>query len=326
MRASIMADALAHLDQVLGYVYDQSGGTSAESVQILEYAESIGLDMDGAYTIVWACRDSGLGRDTSGMGNPCIQITPAGLAYIREMRDRRDDPALRAAACRTGLLRWFYRQHIAAVHMPITEEFERTAEVHYEGGKFTEVEIQNAAEYLANKGLIKGIEVAEIRGPVRAEITTEGIDCATDWAGDVAGYLRDQRGYGPTQTYNGPYIQGDAPGAQMAWMNRDVIQNRNDGQQIAPGFELLAQAIADLIAQLPTLGLQPQDQADVQEVAEEVMGEVAQSEPNRGRLRRAVAALRGFLMPIATGAIAGVSDQAREETEKLIEHLTSAIS
>jgi hypothetical protein len=103
-----MVDALAHLDQVLGYVYDQSGGTSTESVQILEYAESIGLDMDGAYTTVWACRDSGLGRDISGMGKPCIQITPAGLAYVREMRDRRDDPALRAAACRTGLLRWFY--------------------------------------------------------------------------------------------------------------------------------------------------------------------------------------------------------------------------
>ena len=272
-----MADALAHLDQVLGYVYDQSGGTSSESVQILEYAESIGLDMDGAYTIVWACRDAGLGQDTSGMGNPCIRITSAGLAYVREMRQRRDDPALRAAACRTGLLRWFYQQHIAAVHMPVTEEFGRTAAAHYEGSRFTEIEAQNAAEYLANKGLIKGVNVAEIPGPVRAEITTEGIDCVTDWASDVAGYLRDQRGYGPTHTYNGPYIQGDSPGAQMAWMNRDVTQYRNDGQQVMPGFEPLAQAVANLIAQLPTLGLQPQDQEDVQEVAEEVMGEVVQT-------------------------------------------------
>lgn len=123
-----MADALDHLDQVLGYVYDRSGGNSTESVEILDYAEIIGLDMDGAFTIVWACRDAGLGQDTSGGGNPCMSITAAGLDYVRKMRERRDDPALRAAACRTGLLRWLYRQHIAAVHMPVTEEFARTAE------------------------------------------------------------------------------------------------------------------------------------------------------------------------------------------------------
>jgi hypothetical protein len=257
-----MANALSHLDQVLDWVYDQSNRNSMESVAILEYAESIGLDMDDAYTIVWACRDAGLGEDQSGMGNPCISMNAAGLAYVHNMRRRRDDPALRASTCRTDLLNWFYRQHIADIRLPATEEFSTTADAQHEGARYTDIEIQHAAEYLSGKGLIKGITVAERRGPVQADITSEGMDCVTDWKGDVAGYLRDQRGYGPRNTFNGPYIQGDAPAAQMAWQNQgDVTQNRSDGQQVAPGFEALSEAVADLIRALPGLGLLPRGPA-----------------------------------------------------------------
>jgi hypothetical protein len=320
-----MAEALSHLDQILEWVYDQSGGASSSSVAILEYAESLGLDVDGAFTIVWTCRDAGLGQDTSGMGNPCIRISPAGLTRIYNMRIRRADPALRAGTCRTELLRWFYRQHLDAVHMAVTSNFGSSADALHEGAGLTDIEIQYAAEYLSKKGLIKGSGAFGVRGPLRADITTEGIDCVTDWSGDVAGYLRDQRGYGPT-TFNGPYIQGDAPGAQMAWQSHDFTQNRNDGQQIAPGFEPLAQAIADLVQSLPTLGLSAQEQQDVQHVVDEVAGEIVQDQPNTGRLRRAGAALRGFLLPIASGAVAGVSDQAREEAGKLVEHLSSALT
>lgn len=322
-----MADALSRLDQVLDWVYDQANGNSMESVAILEYAESVGLDMNDAFTIVEACRDAGLGNDDSTMGDPCVRLTSAGLAHVESMRRRRDDPALRARACRTNLLNWFYRQHIAAIHQPVTEEFSKAADAWHEGTRYTDIEIQHAAEYLSNKGLIKGSTVAELRGPIRADITPEGIDCVTDWNGDVAGYLRDQRGDGPTNTYNGPYIHGDAPAAQMAWQNQgEVTQNRSAGQQIAPGFESLAEAIADLIRALPRLDLSREDQQDVQEVAEEVAGEIVQDQPRRSRLRRAVAAIRGFLMPIATSAVAGVSDQAREEAGKLVEQLSSALT
>ncbi|MEU4236407.1 hypothetical protein [Actinoplanes sp. NPDC026619] len=105
-----------------------------------------------------------------------------------------------------------------------------------------------------------------------------------------------------------------------------VTQNRADGQQIAPGFEVLAQAVADILKQLPALGLPAQDQEDVEEVANEVLGEVVQAEPNRGRLRRAAAALRGFLMPVAAGAIAGVGEEAQELAKQAVEHLASAVT
>jgi len=320
-----MPDALAHLDQILDYVYTRANGTSSQRIEILECAESLGLNMDEAFTIVWATRDAGLSQDGSGFGAPAFRLTAAGLAYVREMRQRRDDPAQRAAACRTALLRWFYRQHLATVHFPITGEFGQSDDAQHEGTRFTDVEIQHAAEYLADKNLIKGVSVAEMRGPVRAEITTEGIDCVTDWSGDVARYLHDKRGYGPTTNYHGPVFNAKADGNQFAWQNRDVTQIAG-GQTVTAGYEPLAAAVADLIRSLPTLGLSPQDQQDVQDVAEEIAGEIVQDQPNPGRLRRAGAAIRGLLWPIATGAVAGVSDEVREEAGKLVEHITSAVT
>jgi hypothetical protein len=122
-----MGDTAAFRDQLMDWVYNKANGTSTDNVPIMEFAESVGLDLDGAYTLLWYCRDEGLLNDKgSGMGNPCGILTAYGIADVRERRRRRADPALRARACRSGLLNWFYQQRVAQVHMPITEEFGRT--------------------------------------------------------------------------------------------------------------------------------------------------------------------------------------------------------
>ncbi|MFC7535074.1 hypothetical protein [Actinoplanes sp. GCM10030250] len=230
------------------------------------------------------------------------------------------EPAQRARACRAGLLRWFFEQRAERAHMPITDQFVKDDGATWEGARFVVAEVQEAAEYLSHKGLIKGVEVAQVRGPVRAEITTDGMDCVTDWAGDIAGYLRDQRGYGSTVN-NGPVIHGNATGGQWAWGNRDVTQHHSV-QEVAPGFEPLAEAVAAIIRELPAFGLAPEDLRDAEDAANEVLAEVGNPEPEPRRVRRAVAGLRGFLMPIATNA-------ARNEVQQLAQHgidqLNSAI-
>jgi hypothetical protein len=71
-----MAEAVEYRDQLMDYVYDRAGGNSTEVVPILEFAESVGLDLDGAYTLLWFCRDQGLVTDkASGMGHPCATLT-----------------------------------------------------------------------------------------------------------------------------------------------------------------------------------------------------------------------------------------------------------
>ncbi|WP_308120870.1 hypothetical protein [Paractinoplanes bogorensis] len=310
---------------MLEFVYDESGGGTSASVPIAPYAAILGLDIQGAYTIAWACTDAGLALSTSSLSDPRLRMTPAGLERVLDRKRRRSDPAQRSAACRTELLRWFYRQQLDGVHLPVTGEFADTIDAFYEGTKFTDMEIQLAAEYLTHKSLIAGVAVAEMRGPVRAEITHKGIDCVTESSGDVSVFLRDQRGSGPQHTYHGPYIQGDAPNAQMAW-NSSNFSQKQDSSPTTPGFEPLAEALADLIRSLPMLGLSDTDRQDVIDAADEVAAEVVRDQPNQGRLRRSVAAIRHYLAPIAAGAVVGVSDQARVEAAELVDKIASAVS
>ncbi|MEU0962642.1 hypothetical protein ACIBSS_33625 [Micromonospora aurantiaca] len=317
-----MGDAAGFRDQLMDWVYDKANGTSTENVPIMEFAESVGLDLDGAYTLLWYCRDEGMLSDKgSGMGNPCGMLTAYGIADVRERRRRRADPALRARACRSGLLNWFYRQRIAQVHMPITGEFSKDDGSLWEGLRFTDVEVQDAAEYLSAKGLITGIEVAELRGPVRAEITTDGIDCATDWKGKVADYLRDQKGYGPTINH-GPVFHGVSQGGQFAWGNHDVTQQQNIAQQVSPEFQPLAEAVLTILQQLPGYGLTPQDQQDIETAANDVLAEVQQEQPEPGKLRRGIAMLKGFLFPIAKEA---ATEEARQLAQQGLDQVTAGI-
>jgi hypothetical protein len=132
----------------------------------------------------------------------------------------------------------------------------------------------------------------------------------------VAEYLRDQRGYGPT--YNGPYIQGDAPNANMAWHNSGAVTMNQNNQQVAPGFEELATAVAEILKRVPSYGLAADDQQDAEEAANDVLAEVTQPQPEPRRVRKAVAALRGFLAPIVvTASRVEVQEMAQHGIDKL---------
>jgi hypothetical protein len=124
----------------------------------------------------------------------------------------------------------------------------------------------------------------------------------------------------------GPVIHGSADGAQLAWNNSGTVnQAQNSGDQIAPGFELLAQALISTREGLPRLGLADDDLTDAQAAADDALAEVIQPEPDRGKLRRAVTALKGLLAPIATGLAAGASAGAQDFARTAIEQLGSHI-
>jgi hypothetical protein len=123
-------------------------------------------------------------------------------------------------------------------------------------------------------------------------------------------------------TYNGPVINITGNGAQVAWNNRSVNQNQGDQhQQIAPGFEPLAQAVASTLQQLPHAGLANADQQDAEAAANEVLTEVTQAEPDRGKIRRALAALKGLLAPVAMGLVTGAGEGAQDWAKTAVEQL-----
>ncbi|MFI6340799.1 hypothetical protein [Streptomyces sp. NPDC050535] len=132
--------------------------------------------------------------------------------------------------------------------------------------------------------------------------------------------------FGDTNVFNGPVIHGDVHGSQLAWGNNSVDQAQDQSKPIAPGFEAIAEAVVDTLRQLPTLGASDEDLEDASAVGAEVLNEVVQSEPDRGVIRRAGAALRGYLALIATGAVTAGTVTGSEETARvLIERLSTAL-
>jgi len=126
-----------------------------------------------------------------------------------------------------------------------------------------------------------------------------------------------------TTVYNGPVIMGNADGAQLAWGNQSVNQTIHQTEQIAPGFEAIAQAVVETLKQLPAAGLPEEDEADAEASANEVLVEATRPEPDRGKIRRALSALKGYLAPVATGLVAGGGEGAQEWAKTAIEQLGS---
>lgn len=325
-----MEDTVATRDALLDWAYGQAGGDTTNAIPVMPFAEERDLDLDAGFTLVDICTASGLARSVSTFGNPSILLTPDGLAHVQERRRRRDDPALRAVAARNGLLRWMYRQHTAGVRMPLPSRFASAPEAAFEGSAFTEVEIALAAEYLAKRELIKGPGAFGYTGPVRADITPDGMDCVVDWSANVSAYLRRQEPTASTSTstYNGPVFNGSsADGAQLAWNNQSVTQNNTRVEQIAPGYEALAKALTEVLQQVPAMGLSPEAREDVDAASNEILAEIVRDEPRPGPIRRAATVLRTWLTPIAAASAAGVSqgvsDGAQEAARTAIELISS---
>ena len=123
--------------------------------------------------------------------------------------------------------------------------------------------------------------------------------------------------------YYGPVINVHGDRAQLAWGNRDVVQSQARSEEIAPGYEAIAQAVVSTLRELASAGLPADDRQEAEAIGAEALAEVVKDEPNRGVIRRSVAALKGFLSPIALGMATGAGDGAEEWARTAIEQLQS---
>ena len=122
--------------------------------------------------------------------------------------------------------------------------------------------------------------------------------------------------------YDGPVFNGEVSGSMFAWNNESVVQNlQANAGAVAPGFEELAGVVADVLRRLPGVALSVEDREDAEAAAGEVMAEITRAEPEKGKVRRALAVLRTALAPVATGAVAGVAAGTQEWAQAAISGL-----
>lgn len=125
--------------------------------------------------------------------------------------------------------------------------------------------------------------------------------------------------------YHGPVVTVTGDGAQLAWDNHDVTQGQTNVQQVATGYEEVADLVTRLLAGLVTFELDPEDQAELVEASETILHETVKDQPDRGVVRRGVTMLKGLLAPVASGISKAVTDETAEMARDVITSLGEAL-
>jgi hypothetical protein len=150
---------------------------------------------------------------------------------------------------------YFHRRELEGEHLPIKALFVFADESYYEGDQFTVTEIDRAAAYLADKGLIKGATVDQELGPVRASVTPDGLDCIEQHGGDVRAYLKTNSGVASMTTNIGTFNNsGNAAiastGVTQHFTGADVAGIAEFARVLLAGIDGLGVEDADLKEQL----------------------------------------------------------------------------
>ncbi|WP_037360956.1 hypothetical protein [Amycolatopsis orientalis] len=128
----------------------------------------------------------------------------------------------------------------------------------------------------------------------------------------------------PTEEHHhhGPVIHGSVHNSQLAWNNRTVEQNLAHTEQVAPGFETVAEVVAEVKRQLSGLGLPESDAREARETADTVLAEVVKPKPDRGIVRTGLDALKNLLTQLGAGLLTGAHDGAVATAKKLVHALS----
>jgi hypothetical protein len=131
-----------------------------------------------------------------------------------------------------------------------------------------------------------------------------------------------------TNNYNGPVVQqtGDGNTVQLAWNNSGTVnQGQASTRQIAPGYEQLAVVLAELLANLPVIGLPADQETDVRDTIDSVMTEIVREEPDPGMIRRGRAAIKGYLSDFASSVAQAATTEGAQIVRTAIEGLSNAL-
>lgn len=126
--------------------------------------------------------------------------------------------------------------------------------------------------------------------------------------------------------YHGPVVTVNGDGAQLAWNSASVHQAHERVEQVAPGYEVLAQVITDLLANMDRLSLAEADVEDLRSHAAAVLQQVTTEHPDQGVLRRAVTMIKGLLAPVGIGLGEAVTDKSAEMARDVIDAIGRALT
>jgi hypothetical protein len=193
--------------------------------------------------------------------------------------------------------------NIVRLRHALADDGYQLTETAHNGGNVSNVRVDAAAI----SRIVKGVQAEFDKHSINIPLTADGSTISS--------------AVGNTTNYYGPVIHGNADGAQLAWSSNSVQQTQNSTQQVAAGFESVAQAVVSTLEGLPAIGLADDERQDAEAAAKEILAEITRPEPDQGKVRRALTALKGALAPIAAGLVAGSAAGAQEWARTAVEQL-----
>ncbi|RAO37601.1 hypothetical protein PSN13_01596 [Micromonospora saelicesensis] len=248
---------------------------------------------------------------------------PRSGTSARKQAEQELDPAVRTPALRSAMIRWLYDQQVAGTAPADWETFVRTASSSLRfmnRDPLAHDEVRRQASYLYDEAYVDAAD----DGWTSPRLTARGHDRALARDNTLTDYLlsSSRTVVRMTEQNNyGPIIHGDLHGGQFAWQNNTVNQTQTNAPSVAPGYESVAEVVAEVLAQLPQFALPAEEAEGARDSANEILTETSSPAPDRSRVVRSLAALKGFLLPVlnqaAAGAGAGAHDLAKTSLERL---------
>jgi hypothetical protein len=227
---------------------------------------------------------------------PRAMLTGIGVLRVETSRQQWGSRVFRDRAARNAILAWLHDQGEDPQGSILLAKFRLDARSAVEGRFFSAADLDAAAAYLCDKGLVEGMAfVSGRRGPLRIRITVNGIDCM-EQGGDVAEYLSPRQS-GVTYNFNAP-----VSGTNIA-MGDHATQHASVSGIDADNLTTLVRAIVEA---LPTLGLGAGELKEAQDAASQVSTEIVQQKPDPSSIRTALSKVRGYIASAGQQALGAV--------------------
>jgi hypothetical protein len=151
--------------------------------------------------------EAGLVKDDFGAGIGGIEIMgawlePQGSDRLERLHAQRAHKGQRRAACRDAMVAWLYSVDATIPERTVLRERMHQDLAHgmWQAMPFTPIDVDEAAGWLRDQGLVDGVASWQNTGPVRLYLTSSGIACAERFDADTRRYEEAQMGRssGPT--------------------------------------------------------------------------------------------------------------------------------
>ncbi len=186
-----------------------------------------------------------------GMQHMGVRLNDEGVADVRRRLARRKDKRLRGAACRDAVLDWLYMRSEGSEPSSV-HEMTGDPRAFFEGDAFSESELESAAAYLWERGLVDGMGVNSRADPLRPHLTTDGVDCVEQYDSSVVQWQR--RGDSQVHVQSGEQITTHFHGSvsgQVGIAGGNFQQTQHQGID-GEALSRLLNAVRDAVKELDT--------------------------------------------------------------------------